>query len=52
MKKIKIETPKKFLCIVCGRIFISTSQKNYVCNECKTVLKHLSKEYENHETKH
>lgn len=52
MKKIKIETPKKFLCIVCGRIFISTSPKTYVCNECKPVLKQLSEETKNHETKY
>lgn len=52
MKKPKTEKPKKFLCIVCGRIFISAPTSDYVCNECKPILKQLSKESRNHETEY
>lgn len=43
MKK-KIETPKKYLCVVCGCIFIDTSPKTFVCTKCKKVLRELANE--------
>lgn len=57
----KPEKAKKYLCVVCGRIFIDTSPKTFACKDCKKVLRELSddviktierKENENHETKH
>lgn len=50
--KSKTVKPKKFLCIVCGRIFISALPMDYVCTECTKELKQLSEESKNHETKH
>lgn len=54
MTKIKkIKMFKKYLCVVCGKIFIDLEPNTMVCNKCKKDLCELSnemKEVLNHDT--
>lgn len=49
MKK-KTEKAKKYLCVVCGCIFIDTSPQTFVCSECKKVLRDLAERAFENET--
>lgn len=40
MTKKQAPTPKKYLCINCGRIFIDTTPKEFLCQKCKGELNH------------
>lgn len=47
----KLKKAKKYLCVVCGCIFIDTSPKTFVCKDCKKVLRELTEQAFENENK-